>query len=103
MKKVLLLMFVLVSFSAMGQENTNQNKFRQLGQELPTPNAYRNASGAPGSDYWQQKVDYKMDIEIDDDNQKLIGSSSIKYQNNSPDELSYLWVQLALILGESLS
>ncbi len=87
-------MFVLVSFSAMGQENTNQNKFRQLGQELPTPNAYRNASGAPGSDYWQQKVDYKMDIEIDDDNQKLIGSSSIKYQNNSPDELSYLWVQL---------
>ncbi|MEM9547976.1 MAG: M1 family metallopeptidase [Bacteroidota bacterium] len=94
MKKILLLMFALASFSAIGQENTNQNKFRQLGQELPTPNSYRNASGAPGSDYWQQKVDYKMDIEIDDDNQKLIGSSNIKYQNNSPDELNYLWVQL---------
>ncbi len=87
-------MFVLGCFSAMGQENTNQNKFRQLGQDLPTPNSYRNAAGAPGQDYWQQKVDYKMDIEIDDDNQKLIGSSSIKYQNNSPDVLSYLWLQL---------
>ena len=94
MKKLLLLMFALVCFSAMGQENTNQNKFRQLGQDLPTPNSYRNAAGAPGVDYWQQKVDYKMDIEIDDDNQKLIGSSSIKYKNNSPDALSYLWLQL---------
>lgn len=94
MKKLLLLMSMLVCLSAIGQENTNQNKFRQLGQDLPTPNTYRNAAGAPGVDYWQQKVDYKMDIEIDDDNAKLIGSSSIKYQNNSPDELSYLWLQL---------
>jgi hypothetical protein len=94
MKNLLLLVFALVCFSAIGQENTNQNKFRQLGQDLPTPNTYRNAAGAPGAEYWQQKVDYKMDIEIDDDNQKLMGSSSIKYQNNSPDELSYLWLQL---------
>lgn len=94
MKKLLLLIFTLISFTAIGQENTNQNKFRQLSQDLPTPNSYRNAAGAPGPDYWQQKVDYKMDIEIDDDNTKLIGSSSIKYQNNSPDALTYLWLQL---------
>ena len=94
MKKLLFLMFSLVCLTAFGQENTNQNKFRQLGQELPTPNTYRNAAGAPGPDYWQQKVDYKMDIEIDDENQKLMGSSRIKYQNNSPDALSYLWLQL---------
>ncbi|MDF1694558.1 MAG: M1 family metallopeptidase, partial [Saprospiraceae bacterium] len=94
MKKLLLFVFILGSITGYSQENTNQNKFRQLGQDLPTPNNYRNAAGAPGSDYWQQKVDYKMDIEIDDDNQKLIGSSAIKYHNNSPDELTYLWLQL---------
>ena len=94
MKNLILLIFTLASISLMAQENTNQNKFRQLGQDLPTPNNYRNAAGAPGPDYWQQKVDYKMDIEIDDDNTKLMGSSSIKYQNNSPDVLSYLWLQL---------
>ena len=94
MKNLILLIFTLASISLMAQDNTNQNKFRQLGQDLPTPNNYRNAAGAPGPDYWQQKVDYKMDIEIDDDNAKLMGSSSIKYQNNSPDVLNYLWLQL---------
>lgn len=94
MKKILFFAFVLASYFAVGQENTNQNKFRQLGQELPTPNEYRTASGAPGSEYWQQAADYKMKIEIDDDNQRLHGSSTITYKNNSPDELRYLWMQL---------
>ncbi|MDF1837356.1 MAG: hypothetical protein P1V35_05770, partial [Planctomycetota bacterium] len=31
-----------------------EDAFRQLGQELPTPNSYRTASGAPGHEYWQQ-------------------------------------------------
>lgn len=94
MKKLILLIFSFVSLTVVAQENTNQNSFRQLGQELPTPNTYRNAAGAPGADYWQQKVDYKMNIEIDDENAKLHGTSNITYQNNSPDELRYLWVQL---------
>ena len=76
------------------QENTNTNKFRQLGQELPTPNSYRTASGAPGHEYWQQKVDYVMEVEIDDDKQTLTGSETITYTNNSPDRLDYLWLQL---------
>jgi hypothetical protein len=76
------------------EESTNKNKFRQLYQELPTPNVYRNASGAPGHLYWQQKADYKMDIELDDENQKIYGQETITYTNNSPDVLDYLWVQL---------
>jgi len=84
----------MVSLSLSSQDNTNQNKFRQLGQELPTPNAYRTASGAPGPAYWQQQADYKMKIEIDDENARLHGSSNISYKNNSPDELRYLWLQL---------
>lgn len=70
------------------------NKFEQLGMLLSDPNMYRAASGAPGHGYWQQKADYVIDVEIDDQNQKLVGSETITYINNSPDELRYLWLQL---------
>ncbi|WP_276498915.1 M1 family metallopeptidase [Pontibacter litorisediminis] len=69
-------------------------KFAQLGQELPTPNTYRTASGAPGHEYWQQRADYTIKVELDDENQSITGSETITYTNNSPDVLSYLWVQL---------
>ena len=80
------------SISSVGHSNTN--KFKQLKEELSTPNSYRTASGAPGRDYYQQKVDYIMDIELDDENKKIYGEEEITYTNNSPDELSYLWIQL---------
>ncbi len=73
---------------------TNTNKFRQLGQELPTPNVYRTASGAPGHAYWQQQADYDMKIHLDDANQRIDGEETITYTNNSPDELRYVWLQL---------
>jgi hypothetical protein len=76
------------------QGHYNVSKFRQLKQELATPNSYRTASGAPGHEYYQQKADYKMDIVLDDDKQKIYGEETITYYNNSPDALDYLWVQL---------
>jgi len=94
MHKILMFVLVAVAVTATAQPNTNQNKFRQLGQDLPTPNEYRTASGAPGHAYWQQQVDYVMNIEINDDEQKLYGTEKITYTNNSPDELRYLWIQL---------
>ncbi len=75
-------------------DNTNKSKFKQLGQELPTPNSYRAASGAPGHEYWQQKADYVIQLELDDEKQRIYGEESITYFNNSPDELRYLWLQL---------
>ncbi len=83
----------LVFISAYSQEYNN-NKFKQLYQELPTPNNFRTASGAPGHEYWQQRADYVMDIRLDDEEQKIYGEETITYWNNSPDELSYVWVQL---------
>jgi len=71
-----------------------EDKFRQLDELLPTPNMFRTASGAPGPRYWQQEVDYEIDVELDDENQRLTGSETITYYNHSPDTLSYLWVQL---------
>ncbi|HYQ57818.1 MAG TPA: M1 family metallopeptidase [Draconibacterium sp.] len=78
----------------LAQENINLNKFRQLKQELATPNVYRTASGAPGHEYWQQKADYKMDIRLDDKTQRIYGEEVITYHNQSPDVLKYLWLQL---------
>jgi len=74
--------------------HTNQNKFRQLKDVLATPNSQRTASGAPGVNYSQQKVDYTMSIVLDDDNEKITGNETITYHNNSDDTLKYLWVQL---------
>ena len=84
-------------FNAFAQPQVNpwNDKFRQMGpDEMATPNTYRTASGAPGTDYWQQQVDYKMKIRLDDDIQKIHGEEVITYHNNSPDVLYYLWIQL---------
>ncbi|WP_397446732.1 M1 family metallopeptidase [Polaribacter sp. R77954] len=99
MKKIGFLLFSLVfaagSYAQITKQgHTNTNKFRQLKQELATPNLERTASGAPGKEYTQQKVDYVMDIVLDDANTKITGSETITYHNNSRDELPYLWVQL---------
>ena len=79
---------------ATAQESTNKNPFRQLKQELPTPNSYRTAAGFPGHEYYQQKADYVMDIELDDKKQTLSGEETVTYHNMSLDALPYLWVQL---------
>ncbi|RFC55405.1 M1 family metallopeptidase [Brumimicrobium aurantiacum] len=75
-------------------ENINKNKFRQLKQELPTPNVYRTAAGAPGHEYYQQRANYKIEIELNDEKQSIEGKERITYENNSPDQLEYLWLQL---------
>ena len=70
------------------------NKFEQLGTILTTPNEQRTASGAPGVKYWQQRADYNIKCELDEKNLSLKGSETITYYNNSPDVLTYIWIQL---------
>ncbi|HEX8370294.1 MAG TPA: M1 family metallopeptidase [Pyrinomonadaceae bacterium] len=70
------------------------DKFKQLEEDLPTPNEYRTASGAPGSRYWQQRADYVIDVELDDVNQRIIGRETVTYKNLSPDTLNYIWLQI---------
>ena len=76
------------------QEPVRTDKFRQLAELLPTPNERRTASGAPGPAYWQQRADYVIDVEIDEKKHRVSGSETITYTNNSPHELTYLWLQL---------
>jgi|TARA_B110000971_G_scaffold39711_1_gene38746 hypothetical protein len=96
----LVLGILILTGAAFGQStktkqgHTNQNKFKQLKELLPTPNLQRTASGAPGIKYTQQKVDYTMGIILDDVNRRIYGDETITYHNNSDDTLAYLWVQL---------
>ncbi|MFQ3296568.1 MAG: hypothetical protein ACI9JT_002093 [Polaribacter sp.] len=102
MRKIVLLLLSIVFLTSASfaqdsktkEGHTNQNKFKQLTALLPTPNHQRTASGAPGLKYTQQKVDYTMDIVLDDDNTRIYGNETITYHNNSDDSLEYLWVQL---------
>ncbi len=86
-----LCLLLTVSFA---QQPAWQGKFEQLGNLLPTPNSYRTGSGAPGTDYWQQRADYKIQAEIDEPSNTLSGKETITYYNNSPDELRFIWMQL---------
>src|SRR5690349_24131857 len=101
MKKVFLF-FATAGFitTALAQDiknnpNSNHgNKFEPLGVILPTPNEYRTASGAPGPKYWQQRCDYDIKGTLDEKALKFTGTETITYFNNSPDVLTYLWLQL---------
>ncbi|MEO6252957.1 MAG: M1 family metallopeptidase [Ferruginibacter sp.] len=101
MKQLIAFAFLLfVGITAGAQDIKNNpgsnhgNRFEQLGTILPTANEYRTASGAPGPKYWQQRCDYDIVCELDEPNRRLLGKETLTYFNNSPDVLTYLWLQL---------
>lgn len=101
MKKRLLLLTLSVvvagNLLAQGDHNPGSNhgnRFEQLDWLLATPNEYRTASGAPGPKYWQQRADYDIRVDIDEAKDHLTASETVTYINNSPDILSYLWLQV---------
>ncbi len=75
-------------------KSDHYDAFRQLDVDLPTPNVYRTASGAPGAQYWQQRADHSIKVTLDEENRSVTASQSIRYTNNSPDTLRYIWIQL---------
>jgi hypothetical protein len=102
MKQLFTLSFLLLSSCSVliaqdirnNPSSNHGNKFEQLGTILPTPNEYRTASGAPGPKYWQQRADYDIKATLDEKNLLLTGAETVTYFNNSPDVLTYLWLQL---------
>src|SRR5690606_32089096 len=55
---------------------------------------YRSANGKPGHAYWQNSADYAIKVSLDDKTDGVAGKVTITYTNNSPDELSFIWLQL---------
>lgn len=78
--------------SPLSAQVADSSPFRAL--PLPTPNAYRSASGAPGHAYWQNRADYAIEAVLDTAKEEIRGTGRITYQNNSPDALPFLWLQL---------
>jgi len=66
------------------------------------PNAYyqavdngtRTMSGKPGKNYWTQRANYDMDVELVPEDTLIKGQSVITYYNNSPDTLNELFMEL---------
>ncbi|WP_456423022.1 M1 family metallopeptidase [Lutibacter sp.] len=67
MNKVLIFLFSISSIITFSQNNTS---------------------------YWQQKVDYKMDVDIDVENYQYNGNQKLVYTNNSPDVLKKVFYHL---------
>jgi hypothetical protein len=94
---ILAALFLAAPVAAQGVQQTKgdyQDKFRQLDEVLPDPSPARNASGAPGHAYWQQKVDYRITATLDETRRRLTAKGTVRYTNNSPDSLPWLWMQL---------
>ena len=71
--------------------------FRML--PLPPPDVYRTASGMPGPSYWQQRADYTIRASLDTSSHTIRGEETIRYTNNSPDTLRFVWLQLDMNAG----
>ena len=94
---LLIFCMVVTSADAQAVRQTKvpwDDKFRQLDEVWPTANTYRAASGAPGHAYWQQRADYKIAVELDEEDRELTGQVTITYTNGSPDTLRYLWLNM---------
>ena len=61
---------------------------------LPPGNQFRSGSGAPGPRYWQNHADYDIKASLDTTSKTLTGSLKLKYTNNSPDTLRFIWFQV---------
>lgn len=93
MKKIIIWVLICLPLVVAAQDDYKQ-RFEQLGSILPTPNSYRTASGAPGENYWQQKADYDIKVKLDEANNRITGTETVTYYNQSPHPLDYLWLQL---------
>lgn len=65
MKKIAFLIFSCLSISALAQDK-----------------------------YWQQQLNYTIDVTLNDTDKSLTGSETIVYKNNSPSSLEFIWFHI---------
>ncbi|WNH12264.1 M1 family metallopeptidase [Thalassobellus suaedae] len=99
MKKILITCLILVfGFEIQAQEikNSSYNPHTLFSPLFYSHNGnqFRSANGTPGPKYWQNRADYNLKTELFPESNTIKGNVIIKYTNNSPDNLDYLWLQL---------
>lgn len=100
-KAIFLLALLFVISNLWSQENSTKQVSKYNYQETFAPFFYtkngtntRSASGQPGFEYWQNRADYQLTAKLEESNNQISGTSIISYTNNSPDKMSFLWVNL---------
>lgn len=95
MKRIFLTTTLICSFVILSAQSKYDHRETFHPQFYPqNGNDLRSASGQPGARYWQNRADYKLNVTLDTALNILSGDVEIHYTNNSPDELSFLWLQL---------
>ncbi|MDR6301837.1 M1 family metallopeptidase [Mesonia maritima] len=89
-----ILAFVPFLMNAQNQpaKENNQGMFDEF--MYRRGNSYRTASGKPGPDYWQNRADYEIEVELNDQTHIATGKVEIEYTNNSPEDLKFLWLHV---------
>jgi hypothetical protein len=101
-KKLLLFLGLLAfGYTVQAQESASPQTSKYNSHEAFSPlfytsngNEYRSASGYPGPKYWQNRADYNITANLDEQTHNITGTVTITYKNNSPDQLPFLWLQL---------
>ena len=98
-KTVLFCLLSAVTFTIFAQEKTIESNYDP--HALFSPFFYpaietitRGANGEPNVGYWQNRADYQITSSLNDITHQITGSVTIKYKNNSPHTLPFLWLQL---------
>lgn len=73
---------------------TSQTQFVPRNIQKAYEKNTRSHDGRPGAAYWQNRAEYKIDVNINFETRLVSGQSEIKYFNQSPDTLR--WVKLKL-------
>ncbi len=99
MKRFSILFFLVLLFLSGSLITNGQSGYRPYQAFAPLfyphdGNRFRSANGAPGADYWQNQADYSVKVLFDTAAKRISGQVLITYTNNSPDDLSNLWLQL---------
>ncbi|MEZ7500780.1 M1 family metallopeptidase [Flavobacterium sp. Arc3] len=104
--KVILHMALLLGISSIwAQEvpataaNTKQSNYNYHDAFAPffyskNGTTTRSASGQPGAEYWQNRADYVLTAKLNTQNNEIIGTDIITYTNNSPDAMSFVWMNV---------
>lgn len=91
--KLLSFLFIFTSFVSPQSKFVQHELFDPAFMSEPGT-IYRSGSGMPGPNYWQNSADYKIAVKLDPDENLISGKVIISYTNNSPDNLTHLWLQL---------
>jgi len=86
---------IMAMGQVLGQEVVKESQQAVFGPFMnQASTAYRTASGNPGPDYWQNGADYTIEARLDEASGTLTGKVGIRYTNNSPESLDFVWMSL---------